>query len=410
MVVHKNRLETCLFSTGSSSQPKALRLHQSRGQSLPVPRGSLWHFNHPPLVDKNHGHFHKNVEAQGNSLLCLPGRHPRSGSLPPASGKAHSFHAANFEGGRHDCQSGQVNIDHNSANHAFGLPHRLQTGSFFCAPSKAEISEERSGQSGFGKSTSPRKMSQVLGGVRSFLQAMPFLRAFTDHMLSFIQKCHWGWDISHPIPESLKAEVRELKVLLQQWAGRPFSQAPPVRTIHSDSSDWAWAGVDCQGNLVRDFWRQQADWHINLKELAASIRSVKSLARPGESICLAVDNTVCQSYLSKTGGRLASYNALIRDLFHWCQGRKISLQIQRVKSADCWADSPSRWPDKNDYALNRELFQFFQKSFSEWVRPTVDVFASPSNTQLPLFISRYQHWDSFLVDALHCTLDQVQHC
>ena len=235
---------------------------------------------------------------------------------------------------------------------------------------------------------SPRKMSQVLGGVRSFLQAMPFLRAFTDNMLAFIQRCHQGWDVSHPIPESLKAEVRELKSLLLGWKGRPFSQSQPVRTIHSDSSDWAWAGVDCKGNLVRDFWRQQSTWHINLKELAASVKAVKSLARQGEHIQLAVDNTVCQSYLTKTGGRLASHNLLIRDLFKWCQNKQISMKVVRVKSADCWADAPSRWPDRNDYALNRNLFLFLQETFAPWVQPAVDIFASPSNSQLQRFVSR----------------------
>ena len=85
------------------------------------------------------------------------------------------------------------------------------------------------------KAMSPRKMSQVLGGVRSFLQAMPFLRAFTDNMLAFIQKCHQGWDVCHLIPQDLKAEVRELKTLLLEWKGRPLSQGQPVRTIHSDS-------------------------------------------------------------------------------------------------------------------------------------------------------------------------------
>ena len=56
-----------------------------------------------------------------------------------------------------------------------------------------------------------RKMAAILGNIRSFLMAMPFLRAFTDNMLAFInQQAQWGWDQPLEIPQDLQQEVRNL--------------------------------------------------------------------------------------------------------------------------------------------------------------------------------------------------------
>ena len=95
---------------------------------------------------------------------------------------------------------------------------------------------------------SARKMACILGTVRSFLTAMPFLRAFTGHMLRFVDlhKVH-GWDKTHPIPPDLKLEVLKVKELVQAWEGRQFQGICPVREIHSDSSQEGWGGVDLTG-------------------------------------------------------------------------------------------------------------------------------------------------------------------
>ena len=101
-------------------------------------------------------------------------------------------------------------------------------------------------------------MSAILGSLRSFLMAMPFLRSFTDAMLAFIntQKV-WGWDHKLIIPETLKQEIREVSHLTESWKGRKFSERVPVRTLHSDSSDWGWGGLDTTtGQFFQEYWRQ----------------------------------------------------------------------------------------------------------------------------------------------------------
>ena len=81
-----------------------------------------------------------------------------------------------------------------------------------------------------------RKMAAILGQVRSFLTAMPFLRAFTDSMLAFVNQHLWeGWDRALPIPPFLKEEVLHIKDLMLQWQGRVFHGSCAVRHLHSDS-------------------------------------------------------------------------------------------------------------------------------------------------------------------------------
>ena len=86
-----------------------------------------------------------------------------------------------------------------------------------------------------------------------------------------------------------------------KWTGRPFYQKP-TRVLHSDSSDFAWGGLDIHsGEKVQEYWRQRSHLHINQKEMEAAIGTVQSLAKPGETVELNVDNKVLFYYLNKGG-------------------------------------------------------------------------------------------------------------
>ena len=90
-----------------------------------------------------------------------------------------------------------------------------------------------------------RKMAAILGATRSFLMAMPFLRAFSDQLVQFVnQQEQLGWDRKIEIPSALQAQVKEMGTLMEQWKGRTCLGKTLVRELHSDSSQEAWAGVD----------------------------------------------------------------------------------------------------------------------------------------------------------------------
>ena len=190
-----------------------------------------------------------------------------------------------------------------------------------------------------------RKMAAILGAARAFLMAMPFLRAFTDQLVQFVNLQELqGWDRKIFLPRELQDQVKEMKVLMEEWQGRSFQGKIPIRELHSDSSQEAWAGVDVTtGKMVQEFWRDKRGLHINVKELEAAINTVQSLANKGEHVSLKVDNSVTFAYLSKGGGRIPSLNQMVRPFLRWCMEKRISLEIQLVKSSEDQADAPSRW-------------------------------------------------------------------
>jgi len=260
---------------------------------------------------------------------------------------------------------------------------------------------------------SPRKMAAILGVVRSFLTAMPFLRAFTGTMMSFVQRQKYsGWDTKHPVPSILKDQVLEIKNLMQTWEGRTLGGLTPVRELHSDSSDLAWGGIDLtSGQAVQEFWREESVLHINVKELNAAIHTIKSLAKEGEIVHLCVDNSVAYSYLRKGGGRLEHLSQAMQGLWHWCMKKRIQVVTSLVPSAEDMADGLSRVKqDHGDYTLNQFLFQKLKDRLSPWVKPSWDMFASPGNHKFSNFVCRWPHWQAKKLDALNCPLEDIKFC
>ena len=262
------------------------------------------------------------------------------------------------------------------------------------------------------KILTPRKMAAILGSVRSFLMAMPFLRAFTDVLAQFVgQHQSSGWDKKQPVPLEIFQQVKELGSLMNTWQGRCLGGLVAVRNLHSDSSDQAWAGVDVgTGNLVQDFWRERGSLHINVKELHAAVNTVMSLSKAKEKVHLRVDNSVVFSYLTKGGGRIPSLNAIVRPFLKWCMEKQVTLQVTQVKSQDCLADGPSRWFDFGDFTLDQGLFLQLLFRLKNVVQPRVDCFASPGNNKLPKNVSRWPHWGPWEVDALRCPLEHMPPC
>ena len=257
-----------------------------------------------------------------------------------------------------------------------------------------------------------RKMAAILGQVRSFLAALPFLRAFTDHLVQFVRKQQTqGWDCSLRVPSELKEQILNIKNVLLSWEGRQFGGLAPVRMIHSDSSTQGWGAIELlSGQKLHEFWRTDQGLHINVKELKAAMAAVQSLARPGEVVHLTVDNQVTYHYLRKTGGRLPHFNQMMRPFLTWCAGNRIYLEVNWVKSAEMLADELSRWDhDSGDYKLHPPLFLQARKIFQSWgFTPAVDMFASPGNAQLQKFVARWPHHQAIGCNALELNLSDPQ--
>jgi hypothetical protein len=279
------------------------------------------------------------------------------------------------------------------------LPHlgfhlNLAQGKLQLGTEKLKMVRRELGKLVTHQSLSCRKMASILGCIRSFLVGLPFLRAFTDTLVGFVNLHEkFRWDHQVPIQEEVKTQLQDVREILQTWGGRPFP-SPATRHLESDSSTFGWGGLDLQaGTQLQEFWRKDSHLHINVKELIAAISTLRSLARKKDTVSLTVDNKVSYYYLLKGGGRLPHLNKLIRPFLKWCMEMDITLQVHWAPSQSMKSDAISRWHfDPGDYSLNPFIFKKVMHIFQHFINPTVDMFASPGNHKLPQFLSRCPHF------------------
>jgi hypothetical protein len=125
-------------------------------------------------------------------------------------------------------------------------------------------------------------------------------------------------------------------------------------------------------------------------------------------VALNADNQVLFHYLRKGGDRKNPFNKVLQPFFQWLMDKQIILHVKWVPSAACQADPISRWTqDRGDYSLNPHVFQKIQKFFQPPVSLEVDLFASPGNRKLPVFVARWPHWEAAAVDALQAPLEKL---
>ena len=180
---------------------------------------------------------------------------------------------------------------------------------------------------------SKRHISAILGQIRANLLALPFLRAFTTELVQFLAKTSTDpWDKKFLISVEIKLELQNVRNIMEKWTGRPFPKKA-TRILHSDSSDFAWGGVDSTtGEKVQEYWREKRFLYINQKEMMASISTVRSLAKPHETVELNVDNQVIYYYLSKGGGTEKPLQLPPSTVLPVVDGKKNTLHLRWVPS------------------------------------------------------------------------------
>lgn len=93
------------------------------------------------------------------------------------------------------CLTPSQNIQH------LGFSLDLKSGFLKICPQKIKAVKRELGKILTKESMSCRKMAAILGQVRSFLVALPFLRAFTDDMCRFVNTSQkFGWDYVQGVP------------------------------------------------------------------------------------------------------------------------------------------------------------------------------------------------------------------
>jgi hypothetical protein len=129
--------------------------------------------------------------------------------------------------------------------------------------------------------------------------------------------------------------------------------------------------------------------HINIRELQAAIQAVQlrlHLCR-GQSVLLRTDNICKWAYLNNKGGRVPHLNDIAVPFLLWCRKMDVTLRVSFLAGRqNRIADRLSRQMkvDRTSWMLDPKVFDLLQSHFGP---VSVDLFASPSDKQVPRFFS-----------------------
>lgn len=191
------------------------------------------------------------------------------------------------------------------------------------------------------------------------------------------------------------------------WKNNIMLLSNPIRLesyskiIYSDASLSGW-GAMCEGRSARGFWNsKERREHINYLELAAAFFALKCFA--GEmsecEILLKIDNSTAIAYVNKMGGtRFPKLNSIARDIWQWCEKRKIWLRASYIPSKEnVIADRESRVQNiDTEWELNPEAYNLIIAKFGT---PTIDLFASRVNKKCTVYFSRDRDPEALDIDA-----------
>ena len=172
--------------------------------------------------------------------------------------------------------------------------------------------------------------------------------------------------------------------------------------IESDASKRGW-GACLEETSTGGLWTEQEQQHsINYLELLASFLGLQTFvsSRRDIAILLRLDNVSAIAYLNKMGGPHSDrLSRLAMEVWGWCLQRNIVIHAEHLPGKEnVQADWESRhMSDSSDWRLDREVFETLEQLFGPF---SVDLFASRTNYQLPIYCSWRPDPTAWAVDAL----------
>ena len=181
-----------------------------------------------------------------------------------------------------------------------------------------------------------------------------------------------------------------------------YVPAPSV-TILTDASSLGWGAV-MEGNSTGGFFSsfEQAEFHINIKELMAILFGLKSLANSlhDTHIKILSDNTTAVASVNKFGSiKSKECDRVATAIWNWAMSRNIHLSASHIPGVDnLEADAESRKMEVHtEWQLKPSIFDHVCRVLD--FLPSMDLFASRINHQLPLYMSYRPDPGCVAVDA-----------
>ena len=218
------------------------------------------------------------------------------------------------------------------------------------------------------------------------------------------------WAAHHDSPSAMVIIGHNVRPSLLWWTDRrnvmggvPMNSTAIRYQVYSDASSQGWGG-HLEDQEVSGIWNpEEGDLHVNLLEMLSAHNVLWHFREilNGHTVMLATDNTTVVSYVKRQGGTKS--RSLLRqteELYGFLEDYNIVLKCRHIPGRlNVLADGLSRRGQvlATEWALEPAVVQML---WQVWDRPTVDLFATRYNHQLPIYVSPVPDGEAWGVDAL----------
>ena len=197
---------------------------------------------------------------------------------------------------------------------------------------------------------------------------------------------------------------KELTWWLQQLPrhnGRSMQVTHWDMVIESDASTLGW-GANLNNTSTEGAWTQEKACHINYLELLAAFLALKTFATNlhHKTILLRLDNMTAIAFLNRMGGtHSVPLCNLAVQIWKWCLERNVFIHAEHLPGKlNVRADWHSRHvQDCSDWQMHPMIFQQLQDRLGPF---SIDLFASRTNAQLPIYCSWKPDPSAVAINAL----------
>ena len=255
------------------------------------------------------------------------------------------------------------------------------------------------------REASLKEWQSVVGTIVSTGDCIPAVRLHLNSLLEVqAQAVSSGAKRVKISPEALR-DLGWWRENLALWNGKSIIPRPVDVTIDVDASNLGlgavFLGEGGEEKRAHRFFLEGDPTHINHRELLAAeyglMAFAKQLSWEGKSVRIRTDNTVALAYLNRMGGRVPELSRIAERIHLFALERGIKVSAEWIPSESNLADGESRIEgDFSETKLNPVAFQKIQERFGKL---DLDLFASGSNNQTPLYVSLKADPQAWFVDA-----------
>ena len=284
------------------------------------------------------------------------------------------------------------------------------------SPSRARVEKFLRPAGNFVKMNSPpaRQWEVLLGHLSSLEKLVPCGR-LRLHSMQWQLKTIWSPDDDPPdLPVELTQEVRED---LSWWTvesrllqGVPFGTLPPGLLLFTDTSCAGWGAHLLDQRASGKWSEEEMMLHINLLEMKAVWLGLQSFQKivTAHRVTVMCDNSTVVAYVSKQGGTHSrSMCELTSRLLKWTESIDVHLEARYLPGQNnVLADLLSHRDQviATEWTLHRQVAKAL---LSAWGSPSIDLFASRLNAQLPVYCSLVPDDQAALEDAFRHPWDNL---